>query len=260
MQCLPGALEPCVKPNPFSVRNDPSETSTMLVNKLSVADARRLLKLEGVELDGRSFVRELAFTAIFAATSAYAVATGGATVWHLFMPLVASWFGLVTAIPIVYLFCRHPAIKVEAFKALGNLALLGAIIAGVVFFRMTKTNLTFSGQFVDDARVAWRWVTESGIHWAMLAAYFNIVSSMPARVHNLMEFGPPFAAVGIGCATQLLVLFTGVIVVPLFIGQSVALVWWLWGTLLFAKLLALYLHWDVGKRLRNYDAARAKKV
>src|SRR5262245_53340793 len=103
----------------------------MLVQKLSVADARRLMKLEGVELDGKSFIREIIFTVAFAATTAYAIVTGGITVWHLFMPLIASWFALVTAIPIVYLIYRHPAIGVEAWKSLGNLAVLAVIIGSV---------------------------------------------------------------------------------------------------------------------------------
>jgi hypothetical protein len=172
------------------------------------------------------------------------------------MPLLASWFGLVTAIPIVYLVYRHPAIGVEALKSLLNLAILAAIILGFVIFHMTNTHQPFTVQFVEDAKAAWKWVKEAHIQWAILVAYFNIVASMPSRVHNLMEFGPPFVGVGLGCAIQLLVLFTGVFLIPILYDRPRVIVWWLWGTLLFANALTLYLQWDVAKRLKKYDAER----
>jgi len=246
-----------LKPNIFIDRKDPAEESRMLVQKLSVADARRLMKLEGVELDGRSFIRELVFTAAFAVTTGYAVFTGSITVWHLFMPLIASWFGLVTAIPVVYLVYRHEAIKVEAKKSIFNLVFLAAIIAAVVGYNAAKSHQSFSTQFQQDVHTAWRWVIDSDIHWAMIVAYFNIVLSMPARVHNLMEFGPPFAAVGIGCATQLLVFFGGACALPLIIEKQISAVWVLWFLLNAAHVLALWIHWDVGKRLKAYDAMKA---
>jgi hypothetical protein len=244
-----------LKHDSFSPVNDPGE-SRMLVNKLSVGDARRLMRLEGDELDGTSFVRQLCFAIAFALATGYAIFTGDVTVWHLAMPLLASWFGLVTAIPVLYLVYRHRAIGVEALKSLLNLAILAAIIVGVVIYHMTRTRQSFSMQFAEDADAAWKWVRESNIHWAMLVAYFNIVASMPSRVHNLMEFGPPFIGVGLGCAMQLIVLFTGVFLVPLLYDRPRVIVWWLWATLLLANALTLYLQWDVGKRLKKYDAER----
>lgn len=249
-------LTPSDKTNIFIDRKDPIEESRMLVQKLSVADARRLMKLEGVELDGKSFIRELVFTVAFAAATAYAIVTGGVTVWHLFMPLIACWFALVTAIPVVYLFYRHDAIKVEAKKSIYNLLFLAAVIATAVAIHAGKTKQPFSIQFQEDVHTAWRWVIDSDIHWAMIIAYFNIVSSMPARVHNLMEFGPPFAAVGIGCATQLLVFFAGACALPVIIEKQVSAVWVMWFLLNAAHVLALWVHWDVGWRLKKYDAER----
>jgi hypothetical protein len=244
---------------PLDPKEDPSEKSRMLVNKLSVADARRLMKLEGVELDGKSFAREIVFTAVFALASGWAVFKSDVSAWHLLLPLVASWAGLVTSIPIVYLIYRHPAIKVEALKSLANLAVAAGILGVVVYVHAAKTQQTFSDQLSEDYRRAVQWVKESGMHWAMIIAYFNIVASMPSRVHNLMQFGPPFAAVGIGCAMQAILMVVGVFALPLLIDKPRPLVWSLWGLLLFANLLSLYMHWDVGKRLRRYDAERTKK-
>ncbi len=73
----------------------------MLVNKLTVDDARHLLKGEGGAITGAEFLLQIAAALVVAVLTARAIVVGEATVWHLLLPMVAQYIALIAALPIV---------------------------------------------------------------------------------------------------------------------------------------------------------------
>ena len=225
----------------------------MLVNKLSVEDARHLLRSEGGELSSWQFALELISVAAVTALTARAIGTGGATAWHLVLPMAAQYLALLVALPVAYAFVRHSALRREALQSLPLLAGLagGVIVATVVRGQMFET--PWQTQLASDATDVWRWIADAEMQWPLLLAAIGITYAFPNRIRNLLEHGPPFVGASLGCAMRLLVLVVGLFLLPMVSDSATRLAWSLWGLLLLADLLAVLMHWDIQRRLRKID-------
>lgn len=252
-----GKMPPMKPPSPRRSTPSAKGSSLFLVNKLTVDDARHLIRTEGGELAPWQFAWELASLVAVAALTARAIWTGGATVWHLAMPLAAQYFAMLAALPALYAVVRHPAMRKDALQSLRLIVGFAVIGAGATYFRSQQNSTGWSEQLALEAYRAWRWIADAQMHWPLAAAMFGLVSGLPSRVRALLEHGPPFVAAGIGCAMRLLVLLLGLIVVPIVLEGAARPAWVLWGLLTAADLLALWMHWDVQRRLRRWDAQQA---
>ena len=58
-------------------------------------------------------------------------------------------------------------------------------------------------------------------------------------------------AVGMGCAMRLIIPLFGCFLVPFIAAGKVSIVWLIWTVLLISELVALYMHWDLQRRLAN---------
>jgi hypothetical protein len=231
--------------------NDPS----LLVNDLTVADARHLLKTEGGKLDASQISIRLVSTAAVAIGCAYAIWAGHATVWHLALPMVAEYCVLLVAMPLLYLVIRHEALRKDAVGAVRLLAiaLVVAVIAGAV--RTYQTGVPWKELLAADLNMAWVWVRDHKISWAILAAMAGVLLELPGRLVNFKKFGPPFSPVGLGCGMRVAVLCLGVFLLPVVMsGSATRNAWILLGVLVLADILALVMHLDIQRRLEKLDA------
>lgn len=230
--------------------NDPSP----LVNDLTVADARHLLKTEGGSLDASQIAIRVVSIAVVGLACAYAIWAGHATVWHLALPMVAEYCVLLVAMPILYLVMRHEALRkdtVGSVRILVGLAIAGMIAIAV---RSYQAGLPWTDQLAADLRVAWAWVRDHKITWAILAAMAGVLLELPGRLVNLKKFGPPFSPVGLGCGMRVAVLFLGVFLLPFVVsGSATWNAWILLGVLVLADILALVMHLDIQRRLEKLD-------
>jgi hypothetical protein len=226
----------------------------MLVNKLSVEDARHLLKGEGGELTGAELVLQLASVAVVAFLTARAIIVGDASVWHLALPMVAQYLALIVALPFIQLIVRHPAIIKDAIAAL-RLWIGIAVVVGIgVAVRAHDAQTAWQEQLRADATGLWRWIADAEMHWPVALAFVGMLVSLPGRVRNLFEHGPPFVAVSLGCGMRFGVLFLGAAALPWALSNSRNAAWFLWALILASEALALGMHWDIQRRLRKYDA------
>jgi hypothetical protein len=226
----------------------------MLVNKLSVEDARHLLKGEGGELTGTELILQLASTAVVAGFTARAIIVGNATVWHLALPMFAQYLALIVALPFIQIVVRHPAITKDAIGSLRLWIGIAAVVGVTVAVRAHDANTAWAEQLRSDGTRAWRWVADAEMHWPVALAFLGMLLSLPGRVRNLFEHGPPFVAVSLGCGMRLAVLFLGAAALPWALSNPRNAVWILWALILVSDFLALWMHWDIQGRLRKYDA------
>src|SRR5262245_52105098 len=89
----------------------------LLINKLTVEDARHILATEGGGFTVGALALQLLLVAIVAAFTARAIWIGNATVWHLALPMLAQYFALLVAVPFIQVFIRHPDLQKEAFSS-----------------------------------------------------------------------------------------------------------------------------------------------
>lgn len=227
----------------------------MLVNNLSVADARHLLLNEGGELTATDVVMQLSGTALVAALTARALLTGNATVWHLALPMVAQYLAVLAALPPVYLAVRHPGLRKDA---VGSLRLwLALLIAGAVAItiRGHAAGRPWQEQLAYDSSMIWQWIADAEMQWPMLAAAVSILLELPGRVKGLFEHGPPFMGVGLGCAMRLAVLVLGCAALPWAFGATTRMAWGLWAVIVISDVLALLMHLDIQYKLRKVESA-----
>ncbi|HMP03447.1 MAG TPA: hypothetical protein PKD86_16725 [Gemmatales bacterium] len=228
----------------------------LLVNKLTVADARHMLRAEGV-LTRTELAIHLLVTVSVAALMARAIVAGEATAWHLLLPMLAQYFGLMAALPPLYWFDPHPGLRKDAMDAV-RLWVLVAVGLPITFaVRAHLAGVSWFTQADHDCRLAWDWVVSAEMHWPMLAAFAGMAAGMPSRVRHLHEYGPPFVGVGIGCGMRLFALFVGLCLLPFVMNAPWQLAWSLWGLFVVADVAALVMHWDVQERLRKLDLADA---
>jgi hypothetical protein len=239
----------------FAPVGKPSDDSNaMLVNNLSVKDARHLLGGEG-ELEASQIAIRLISVTVVAATCAWAIWTGKATAWHLFLPMVAEYFALLVGVIIAFVIVRHPAMKKDARGGFILLNIVAIVIAASAWWRASQQQISWQSQLELDARAAWTWIRDGHMHWPMLAATLAALLDLPYRVGNLKRLGPPFVAVGLGCGMRVAVCALAVFLLPFVAsGTAVSNAWILWGLLLLAEILTLLMHWDIQSRLKQRDA------
>jgi hypothetical protein len=231
-----------------------NDDARKLVNNLSVADARHLLRTEGGELTPREAVIQLLSIAAVSALTARAILVADATAWHLALPMVAQYVALLVAMPALYAIVRHPAMRKDVVGALRLWAFLLVVAAIVTAVRSHSTALGWSEQLQADLARVWQWITDAQIQWPILLAFLAGLLESPGRVRNLYEHGPPFVGASLGCGMRVAVLFLGFFLIPIVVGSPERLTWTLWSLILLAELLALAMHWDIGRRLKKLDA------
>jgi hypothetical protein len=232
-----------------------SDGRKILVGKLTVGDARHLLRNEGGGRTTASFLFQLACSTAVAASTARAIALGDVGPWHMALPLFAQYFGLLLSIPVVYAFMPHPALRPEVRKSVGWWIFFAVGAAVYVAVAAARSQRSFGAQFAEDFRRVRDWIVQAQMHWPMLLAFVGMGAGMPGRVRNLYEFGPPFVGVGLGCAMRILMLVAGWFLLPFVIEKPARAVWVLWSLLTLAEALTLYLHWDIQRRLQRLDEA-----
>jgi hypothetical protein len=233
--------------------------SAMLVNKLSVKDARHILRTEGGELDASQIAIQVIQTIIVAGACAYAIWVGQATVWHLALPMVGEYVVLLAVLPILYLFLRHEAMKKDTIGALRLWVIYAVANVVAVAVQSRQTGNPWLTQFKLNIEQAWAWITDHHMHWAILFAMVAILLGLPGRIRNLYTYGPPFVPVGLGCGMRLGVLFLGFFLLPFIAaGTATTNAWILLGLLVLADVLTLWMHLDIQRRLRKLDGARGE--
>jgi hypothetical protein len=238
-----------------------ADGSAMLVNKLSVKDARHILRTEGGELDASQIAIQVIQTIIVAGACAYAIWVGQATVWHLALPMVGEYVVLLAVLPILYLFLRHPAMKKDTIGALRLWAIYAIVNAVAVAAQCRKTGNPWLTQFKLNMEQAWTWITDHHMQWAILFAMAGILLGLPGRIRNLYTYGPPFVPVGLGCGMRLGILFLGLFLLPFIVsGTATTNAWILLGLLVLADVLTLWMHLDIQRRLRKLDGQASEAV
>ncbi|HRQ90024.1 MAG TPA: hypothetical protein PLA50_14590, partial [Bacteroidia bacterium] len=92
----------------------PAADGDLLVNQLTVRDAAHLVKTEGGSLSTGQIAVRLSVLVLVAAFTARAIVLGHATVWHLFLPLVAEYLVLLLSLPVLTFFVRDGELRKEA--------------------------------------------------------------------------------------------------------------------------------------------------
>lgn len=225
----------------------------MLVNNLTIGDARHIVNCEGGELTVGDIAIELITTAIVSGTIARAILVGDATAWHLFLPMLAQYFALLLVLPVIYLFIRHPGMRKDSVGAVRLLVALLVIIAIALGIESYRTSVPWRELLDDYLAQAYRWVIDAHMHWPILAAVAAILWQVPRRVRNLYVHGPPFYGVSLGCAMRFLIPLLGCCLLPFIAAGEIPAVWVLWAVILLADVLALWMHWDLQTRLRKLD-------
>lgn len=235
------------------------EAGVILANKLTVADARHLLRNEGGEMSPRELAIGIGSALVTAGLLARAIVVGQATAWQLLLPSFAQYLALLVALPIAYLVTRHPALKSEALRAswlVVMFCVLPAISAGA---RGYDENISWRRQLAEDSAATWKWIADSEMHWPLLSSVLSTLFDFPRRIGNLYRFGPPFMGAGIGCAARLLMPLLTCFLLPFLVAAPKVLPWYLWAMIVAADFLALWVVWSVQARLRKYDASRAAR-
>ncbi len=230
----------------------------MLVNKLSVKDARHLVQGEG-ELDSSQIVIRVISIVVVAATCAYAIWKGNAAAWHLALPMVAEYFALLVGIIVAFVIVQHRDMRKEARNAFMVLNGIAAITAISIYVRARRQEISWTERLELDLQESWAWISESHMQWPMLFAAIAVFLDLPIRVKNLLRYGPPFVAVGLGCGMRVGLLFLGFFLLPFIVqGSKTSNAWILWALIFVAEILALWMHWDIQGRLKKLDGVSAK--
>jgi hypothetical protein len=239
-------------------KKPPRNSDAKLANNLTVADARHIINCEGGELTAGELAMELTVTAVVAATLARAIWVGNATAWHLILPMVAQYLALLLVMPVVYLVLRHPDLRRDSLGALKLIA--GVVIVGAIALAVEsrRTSLPWQALVNDYAHRFWQWIVDAEMHWPILLAVAAILWAIPRRIRNLYVHGPPFYGVSLGCAMRLVVPLLGCALLPFVASGKFPIAWVLWGVIVLAELLALWMHWDLQTRLRKLDGPQLK--
>lgn len=236
-------------------RRTGADTNKLLVNDLTVGDARHLLAIEGGPLDASQLVVRGISIVVVAAACTYAIWAGHATVWHLALPMVGEYLVLLLTMPLIYLVWRHPAMRKDVVGAVRLLAIL--LVAGAIALAVQahRAERAWMDQLSLDVDVAWSWIRDHKIHWAILAAMAGILLELPGRLANLRKYGPPFSAVGLGCGMRIAVLALACFLLPFVMaGTATRNAWILLGLLVLAEVLTLLMHLDIQRRLGKLDS------
>lgn len=238
--------------NPFMPpRKSPDSSDAILVNKLTVRDATHLVKVEGGSLSPRQIVFRAATIIVIAAFTARAIVVGQATAWHLFLPMVGEYLVLLLSLPVIRLIVRDEALGKDAKKSLHWLAAIVVITASWIGSQALEADTTWWAQAKTEGSRFFTWITSHQMHWPILGAMAAMIAGLPGRVAAFHRHGPPFMAVGMGCAMRLIIPLFGCFLVPFIAAGKIPIVWLIWTILLLSELVALYMHWDLQRRLAN---------
>lgn len=228
-------------------KNPPKEE--LLVNKLTVRDATHLVKVEGGSLShGQIAFRAAAIIGV-AAFTARAIVVGEATAWHLFLPMAGEYFVLLVSQPLLALFVRDAGLKKDAVRSLRWLAVLAGIASLWILSRAYDEGTPWTAQARAELSRLFGWITSHQMHWPILGAMAAMAGGLPGRVAAFHRHGPPFMAVGLGCAMRIVVPLFGCFLLPLVAAGTFPVVWVIWSVLLLSELGALYMHLDLQRRL-----------
>lgn len=225
-----------------------------LVNKLTVGDARRLLRHEGGPWSGWTMAWRAGLALALIGLTARAIGFGEATIWHLMLPLMAQLVALNACLPLMIVGMRASGLRREAWACWRNVVIGLAAAAVAIFVRSRLLDASWTDQAGTDLRGLWAWIVDHEMQWPTLLALAGMAASLPARVRQYQQMGPPFVSVSFGCAAQAVVMTLGLFALPLLWGHPTGMTWALWSALSLADLLALYGLWDVQRRLRQLDA------
>jgi hypothetical protein len=217
-----------------------------------VEDPHHLLACEGGELSKAQIAFELLSVVAIATTTAWAIAAGHATAWHLALPMVAQWLALVFAIPFIYLAVRHPDLRKDAGFYLRLWAGLAAALALVTAVRGWLDARPFHAQLVADVGLTWRWIADAHMQWPIAIAFVVQLVALQGHVRNLYVHGPPFSGISLGCGMRSVVLMFGCALLPWLIGGGSNPAWVLWTMLLIAESLTLWMLLDIQLKLRKH--------
>jgi hypothetical protein len=150
-----------------------------------------------------------------AAFTARAIVVGQATAWHLFLPMVGEYLVLLASMPVICLILhdsdpaeRCPQESLVAFHdRRGRLALdrlASSFDEGTAWTSQAR---------VEFSRL-YTWITTHQMHWPILGAMAAMIGGLPGRVAAFHRHGPPFMAVGLGCAMRLIIPLFGCFLIP----------------------------------------------
>jgi hypothetical protein len=233
-------------------------SSQFLVNKLTVADARHLLNNEGGELAVGNLAISVLSCLIVWGLCGWAIWAGKAIAWHLIMPMLAEYFALVLALPVLCFGLRVSELRPEAVSALRWLTFLLVGIAIYIAVMAYRSDVPWVVQGKQEWSRLAVWITAAQMHWPIIGAAIGMWISLPKRVENLAKYGPPFVGVSLGCGMRLVVFFFCIFLVPVIVSNPARLVWILWAAILIAELGALWMRWDIQQRLRRFEATAVK--
>jgi hypothetical protein len=223
----------------------------MLVNKLSVEDATHLVRTEGGSLTTAQIVFRVITVVAVAVFTARAIVVGDATAWHLFLPMVGEYLVLLLSLPVINLIIRDPALKKDARQSLR--LIFGLVVIGSLWIasRSFDSDVPFPQQGKLEFSRFITWITDHEMHWPILGAMAAMTAGLPGRIAAFHRHGPPFVAVGIGCAMRLVIPLLGCFLLPVVASGEFPVVWVLWTILLLAEIGALLMHWDLQRRLKK---------
>jgi hypothetical protein len=221
----------------------------LLVNKLSVREATHLVRNEGGSLTTTQIVFRVITVTAVAIFTARAIVVGDATAWHLSLPTLGEHLVLLLSLPVVNVTIRDPALKKDAAQSLR--VIFGLVVIGSLWIasRSFDSDIPFPQQAKLEFSRLIGWITSHEMHWLILGAIVAMAAGIPARVAAFHRHGPPFVAVGMGCAMRLVIPLLGCFLLPVVASGKIPVVWVIWGILLLAEAGALLMHWDLQRRL-----------
>lgn len=230
------------------------DKSRFLVNKLTIADARLLLRSEGGPFRLWDAAMALVTIVITSWLSARAIGQGGAAVWHLLLPLLAQYLVLLIAMPVLQIKYRLPAAEVEVKKCRWGLIVILVLVSLGTWISGLRAERTWVEQSHHLSDWLVKSITHHEMHWPMLSAAIGLLWALPWRFRNCQKLGPPFLAVNLGCAAKVLILLAGCFLLPMILSNARSAVWWLWTLFLLGELVALGMILDIQRRLRRLDS------
>ena len=228
-----------------------SGDDAILHNKLTIREARHIIRTEGGELSAWGITVQVITVLAVAGFSARAIIVGKATAWHLLLPMLAEYLVLLIAMPPMNLILRDPELRKESRRGGVLLAILAAVAAGWVAYRAHAQEQAFAAAAGAEWAAFRDWVVSAGMHWAIFAAMAGRIGAIPGRIAAYRQHGPPFMPIGLGCAMRGGLFVLGVFFLPWVVAASGKVVWALWGLILIAEAAALWMHLDIQMRLKK---------
>jgi hypothetical protein len=232
-----------------------TQPAKMLVNKLSVDDARHLVRNEGGEMSGLAFGWNLLSVFVISGLCARAIWLGHASARHLVLPMVAQYLVLLVFLPVLYVVMRASDLRKEAMRSLAWLGTLIVAVSGYVLYESRRSARGWQEVLDSGAQDIAGFLVDSHMIWPLMGVAVNSAVDLPRRVNNLKKFGPPFVGVSLGCAARFLVFLLGVMLIPFVVQNPQRIAWIVWALILFAELVAIWMRWDIQRRLKKLDSA-----